>query len=215
MARTPTGTTASIATTFAPALAFSAATNATETVLTVSGGTLVAGDLVEVTSSWSKISGRVYRVKAATATAVTLEGANTVSLAQYPVGSGIGTLRKAMTFLALSQKLNLEASGGDAKTVNFTYVETSDEQVVFDGFGATSYMIDLDADSVGTASYNALRDLTDSNTVTALRLVAPSGSQVLLSCTVAMNENPTFGSGAIMTNRVNFFGRGRTVRYAS
>lgn len=215
MARTPSGTVASIATAFASPLNFTAASNAAETVLTVTGATLVAGDIVEVTSAWSKISGRIYRVKTATATAITLEGCDTTSVAQYPAGSGTGSIRKITTWLQMSQKLNLEASGGDAKTVNYTYVEVGDEQTIFDGFSATSYMVDLDADSVGSAAYNALKGLTDSNTVTALRLVAASGATVFLSCTVAMNENPTMASGAVMTNKVQFFGRGRTVRYAS
>lgn len=215
MARTPSGTVASIATAFASALTFTAASNATETVLTVTGATLASGDIVEVESSWSKISGRLYRVKTATATAITLEGCNTSNVAQFPEGPGVGSIRKVTTWLQVSKKLNLEASGGEAKTVNYTYVEVGDEQTIFDGFSATNYMVDLDADSVGSAAYNALKGLTDSNTVTALRLVAASGAQVLLSCTVAMNENPTFSTGAVMTNKVQFFGRGRTVRYAS
>jgi hypothetical protein len=38
---------------------------------------------------------------------------------------------------------------------------------------------------------------------------------VLLSCTLALNENPSMASGAVMANKVTFFGRGRSVRYAS
>lgn len=214
MARTPTGTVASIATTFAAPLAFTAATNATETVLTVSGATLTAGDLVEATSTWSRISNRIWRVKAATATAITLEGCNTSNTTLYPTGA-TGTLRKITDFVSLSQKLDITSSGGDPKTVNFSYVETGDEQTVFDGFGATQYEIQLDADTVGSAVYNQLRTLTDSNTVTALRLAAPSGALVLLSCTLALNENPSMAGGAVMANKLTFFGRGRTVRYAS
>lgn len=215
MARTPNGTTSSIATTFAAPLAFSTASNAAETILTVTGATLVAGDFVEVTSTWSKISGRVFRVKTATATAITLEGCDTTNTAQFPTGLGTGSLRKVMTWVQLSQQLVLSSSGGDAKRATYTYVETGDEQTVFAGFSATSYSIDLDADLVGSASYNALKGLTDSNAISALRMVAPSGAVVLLSCTVAMNENPSMASGAVMSNKVNFFGRGRVVRYAS
>jgi hypothetical protein len=214
MARTPTGTIASIATTFAAPLAFTAATNATETVLTVTSATLVAGDLVEVTSTWSRISARVWRVKTATATAITLEGCDTTSTVLFPAG-GTGSLRKITAQLPLSQQLTISSTGGDAKTVNFSYVETSDEQTIFDGFGATQYEIELDADSVGSTTYTQLRTLTDGNTVTALRLVTPSGSVVLLSCTLALNENPSMASGAVMANKITFFGRGRSVRYAT
>jgi hypothetical protein len=214
MARTPNGTIASIATAFAAGLAFSAASNATETVLTVTGATLVAGDLVEVTSTWSKIGNRIWRVKVATPTAITLEGCDTSNTTLYPAG-GTGTLRKVTTWLPMSQKLSVASSGGDPKTVNFTYVETGDEQTVFDGFGATQYTIDLDADSVGTPLYNQLKTLTDTNAISALRLATPSGSVVLMSCTLALNENPSMSSGAVMANKLTFFGRGRTVRYAT
>jgi hypothetical protein len=214
MARTPNGTIATIATAFAAPLAFTAASNATETVLTVAGATLVAGDLVEVTSTWSKISNRIWRVKVATATAITLEGCNTTNTLLYPAG-GTGSLRKVTDWLQVSQKLTINSTGGDPKTANFTYIETGDEQTVFDGFGATQYEIELDADSVGSAVYNQLKTLTDANTTSALRMTAPSGSVVLLSCTLAMNENPSMASGAIMANKVTFFGRGRSVRYAT
>jgi hypothetical protein len=214
MARTPTGTIASIATTFAAPLAFTAATNATETVLTVTGATLSAGDLVEVTSTWSRISNRIWRVKAATATAITLENCNTSNTTLYPTG-GTGTLRKITDLVPLSQQLAITSTGGDPKTVDFSYVETSDDQTVFDGFAATRYEIDLDADTVGSAVYNQLKTLTDGNTITALRLAAPSGALVLLSCTLSLNENPSMAAGAVMANKLTFFGRGRVVRYAS
>jgi hypothetical protein len=215
MARTPNGTIASIATAFAAGLAFNAASNAAETVLTVTAGTLVAGDLVEVTSTWSKISNRIFRVKVATATAITLEDCDTSNTTLYPAGGGTGTLRKVTTWMPMSQKLTVASSGGDPKTVNFTYVETGDEQTVFDGFGATQYTIDLDADTVGSPLYKQLKTLTDTNAISALRLAAPNGSVVLLSCAMALNENPSMSSGAVMANRLTFFGRGRTVRYAT
>lgn len=215
MARTPIGTVASVATAFAAGLAFSAASNAAETVLTVAGGMLVAGDLVEVTSTWSKISNRIYRVKAATASAITIESCDTTNTASFPAGTGTGTLRKVTTWVPLSQQLAINSSGGDPKTANCTYIETGDEQTIFDGFSATQYSIDLDAEAVGTQAYNALKSLTDGGTVSALRLAAPTGALVLLSCTAALNENPSMSAGAPMANKVTFFGRGRTVRYAS
>lgn len=215
MARTPIGTQSAVATAFATALLFSAATNATETVLTVTGATLVAGDFVEVTSGWGRINNRIFRIKTATATALTLEGCDTTNTSIFPAGLGLGSVRKINTWVNVTQQLTLSSSGGDPKTVNFTYQETEDEQTVFDGNGATQYMIDLDADAVGSAHYNAIKTLSDSSTVTALRMTAKSGALVLLSCTLSLNENPTLSAGQVMANKVTFFGRGRTVRYAS
>lgn len=214
MARTPAGTIASVATAFANSLSFTAASNASECVLSVTGATLSAGDFVEVSASWGKINNRIYRLKAATATALTLEGCDTSDGTLFPVG-GTGSVRKVNTWLPLSQQLSINATGGDAKQVNYTYVETGEEQNVFDGFGSTTYTIELDADSVGSAAYVALKAITDKQSVTALRLAAPSGSVVLLSCTAALNETPSTAMGAISSNKVTFFGRGRVNRYAA
>jgi hypothetical protein len=215
MARTPIGTVASVATAFATALAFTAASNAAETVLTVTGATLVAGDLVEVTSTWGQLSGRIFRVKTATATAITLEGCNTTSTILYPAGSGTGSLRKINTWVPLTQQLEINSTGGDAKMVNYQYVETGTEQQAFDGFSATNYTISLDAEAIGGAAYTALQMLTDTQTISALRMMLPNGSAIYMSCTAALNENPSVTKGAIMANPVTFFGRGKVVRYAS
>ena len=73
----PNGGTFQHAATYAAALAFASISNATEAVATVVGGTLAAGDIVLLTSGWSKLDSKVVRVKAATATAITLEGIDT------------------------------------------------------------------------------------------------------------------------------------------
>lgn len=215
MARTPSGTAAAVATAFAAALPFTAISNAAEAVLTVTGSTIAAGDFVEVSSGWSRLSGRIFRVKTASATSLTLEGCDTTSTTVFPATLGAGSVRRITTWLPVNQVLGITSAGGDPKTVNFTYVETEDEQTVFDGNGATQYAIDLDADAVGGASYTGLKALSDGGTVTALRLTAKSGASVLLGCTVNLNENPTMTSGQVMANKVTFYGRGRTVRYAS
>lgn len=62
---------------YAPPLAVTALSNAAEAIATVAGSTLVIGDIVLISSGWTALNGRVARVKAATATAITLEGINT------------------------------------------------------------------------------------------------------------------------------------------
>lgn len=214
MARTLSGTQSAIATAFALPLAFTAATNATETVLTVSGATLSAGDYVEATSTWGRMNNRIFRVKTATATAITLEGFDTTNTTLFPAGAAAGNLRKVNTWLPITQQLALTPAGGDPKTQTFTYVETEDEQTIFDGNSATTYTIDLDADAVGSTTYNTVKSLSDARTITALRMTAPNGAQVLLSCTLNLNENPILVNN-VMANKITFFGRGRSTRYAS
>ena len=51
--------------------------------------------------------------------------------------------------------------GGDPKTVTYKFVESDVEYSINDGFSATSYTLDLDADSIGQPGYTALKSLTD------------------------------------------------------
>ena len=75
----PNGATFEHAATYAVPLAFSAISNASEAICTVVGSTLVAGDIVQLASSWTPLNSKVVRVKAATATAITLESIDTTS----------------------------------------------------------------------------------------------------------------------------------------
>ena len=110
----PNGVTFAVATAYASSLTVTAATNATETVLTVTNS-LTAGDYVEVTSGWNRLNGRIFRLKAATGTTVTLEGidADTSSTTNFPAGSGTGSIRKINTFTQISQVLECTSTGGE------------------------------------------------------------------------------------------------------
>lgn len=111
--------------------------------------------------------------------------------------------------------MNPSSSGGDPKTVTYKFVESDVEYSINDGFSATSYSMEMDADAIGNAGYTALKSLTDAQTDTCLKMVTRSGSIVLLPCTAAMNEMVRLQEGQI--NRVStvFNGKNRPTRYSS
>ena len=90
MAQVPTGTNIFVASVFATALSFSAASNATECVLTMASTTgLANGDFVEVSSGWGRLNLRAARIKNVVLnTSITLEGMDTTSTTFFPVGAG-------------------------------------------------------------------------------------------------------------------------------
>src|SRR5438067_2230595 len=104
-----------VAAAYAASIAVTAATNATEAVLTTAANTYAAGDFLEFTSGWSKANGRVFRAKAPGSTSVTLEGFDTSDTVQFPAGAGVGSLRKITTWQSIVQVLGCDVSGGDAK----------------------------------------------------------------------------------------------------
>lgn len=217
MAQVPTGTTVFVASVFASSLTVSAASNATECVLTMASTSgLANGDIVEVTSGWGRLNGRAFRVKSLVAnTSITLEGADTTSTTFFPVGSGAGSVRKVTTWQQITQITGISSSGGDPVTVDYKYLESDVRYKINDGFNGSDYTLTLDADAIGSAGYTALKSLTDVQTNTILRVITRSGQINLIPGTVALNEAVAMNDGQINTVTAALSANNRLTRYAS
>lgn len=215
MAQVPTGTTFFIASAYGSAKTTTVASNATEAQITSAAHGYANGDIVEMTSGWGRLNKRVFRIKSVATDTFVLEGADTSNTTYFPAGSGLGSVREITTFTQLTSIMNPNSSGGDPKTVNYKFIESDVEYSINDGFAATSYTLELDADAIGSAGYTALKSLTDVQTDTCLKVVTRSGSLIFQPCTVALNEAVKMQDGQI--NRVTsaFNGNNRLTRYAS
>ena len=215
MAQVPTGATFYVASTIAAAKTVSAVSNAAEAVVSSTAHGYSNGDVVIMFSGWGRLNKRAFRIKSVTTDSFVLEGADTTNTTFYPSGTGTGTAQKISAFTQITTVMNPSSSGGEPKTVNYKFIESDVEYSINDGFTATSYTLEMDADSIGTAGYTALKNLTEVQTDTVLKVVTRSGSILLVPCTVALNESVRMQDGQI--NRVNasFNGNNRAVRYAS
>jgi len=213
MAQVPTGATFFIASAFAASRAVTAVTNAAEAVVTSTTHGYSNGDIVEITSGWGRINRRAFRIKSVTTDTFVLEGADTTNTTFFPPGSGAGSVRKVNTFTQITSVMNPSSSGGEPKTVTYKFVESDVEYSINDGFTATSYQLEMDADSIGSAGYTALKTLTDVQTDTILRVVLRSGSILLVPCTVALNESVSMQEGQINRVTAAFNGNNRATRY--
>ncbi len=215
MAQVPTGATFYVASAFGVAKTVTAVSNASEAVVTATHDFSI-GDIVEMTSGWGRLNKRAFRVKSiSTTVSFVLEGADTTSTSFFPAGTGTGTVRKVSTFTQITTVMSPSSSGGDPKTVTYKYIESDVEYMINDGFSATSYSMDLDADSIGTAGYTALKTLTDVQTDTILKIVMRSGSILLIPCTLALNESVSFTDGQINKVKAAFNGNNRLTRYSA
>lgn len=215
MAQVPTGTTFFIASAFGPVRNVTVATNAAECVLTSASHGLTNGDIVEVTSGWGRLNLRTARVKSATTDNVTLEGFDTTNTTFYPAGLGIGSIRKVTAFTQITSPMNPSSSGGEPKSATYKYTDSDVEYTINDGFTATSYTLDIDADAIGSAGYTALKTLTEVQTNTIFLMVFRNGAKLYQPCTVALNEAVQMADGQINRVRASFNGNNRLTRYAS
>lgn len=215
MASVPTGTTFYVASTLAVAKTVTGISNAAEAVVSATAHGYSAGDTVLLSSGWGRINQRAFRVKSPTTDSFVLEGQDTTSTAFYPAGSGGGSVQKVTTFTQITQVVGISGSGGDPKSVTYKYMENDVEGSINDGFSATSSTLDLDADSIVTPGYAALKTLTETQIVTVIKTLMRSGAQVLRAGTVALNEDPVLTDGQIAKVKVSINGTGRVTRYAS
>lgn len=215
MAQVPTGSTFFIASAFAASKTTTIVTNATEAVVTSAAHGYSNGDIVEITSGWGRLNRRNFRIKSVATDTFVLEGVDTSSTTYYPAGTGVGSVRKVSTFTQLTTIMNPQSTGGDPKTVTYKFIESDVEYSINDGFTATSYTLELDADSIGSAGYAALKSLTEVQTDTCLKIVTRNGALIFQPCTVALNEAIRMQDGQINRVNVSFNGNNRLTRYAS
>jgi len=216
MAQVPTGTTFFVASAYGASINTTAVSNATEAVVTTaSAHSYSNGDVVEVTSGWGRLNKRVFRIKAAAGSTLTLESADTSSTAFFPTGSGVGSVRKITTFTQVVQVLAINSSGGDPKNVTYKYMESDVEFNINDGFASQQMTLELDADSIGTAGYTAVKSLTEVQTDSCLRINTRNGALIYQPATFALNEAVQFQEGQVNRVRLAVNSNGRLVRYAS
>lgn len=209
----PNGITLAVATAYAASLTVTAASNATETVLTVTN-TLVVGDFVEFTSGWSRANNRVFRVKSPTGANLVLEGLDTSSTTFYPAASGTGTIRKINTFTQITQVMGCTSSGGDPQYQTFSFLEQDFDSQIPTTTSAQSLALEI-ADDPTLAGYIALRTVAASRATTALRATLPAGGFILYNGIYAFDETPSLTKGNLMSVKAGIALQGRPVRYAT
>jgi Phage tail tube protein, TTP len=214
MAQVPTGTTFYIASTFGTPITTTIVTNAAEAVVTAAGHGLANGDVVEVTSGWGRLNLRVFEVKSVTTDTFVLKGADTSITNFFPAGLGVGSVREITAFTQITQVLNPTSQGGEPRQVDFRYVESDVDFSINNGFSATSYTLQLDADSIGTAGYTALKSLTDVQTDTCLKMLSRNGARIFQPCTVALNEAVSLQQDQVNSVTASFNGKNRLTRYS-
>jgi len=200
-----------VATVFATAVSITAATNAAEAVCTATN-TFAAGDYVEYTGGWSKANNRVFRLKAVTGTSFTVEGLDTTDLSLYPVGAGVGSVRKVTTWVPITGVLNAEPSGGDGKNVEVPLLDTDMPLMLPDGFTGTSIVVTI-GDEPTAPFHAALKGVSDGVKLTCLRGILPGGSVLLYAGYCSFNESPSLAKGNVMAVKATFTLQNKMVRY--
>lgn len=206
------GSTVHIANGKAAAKNVTAATNAAETVLTATAHGLAKDDYVVVTSGWGGLNGRVFRVKAADANTVTLEGADTTNTAKFPAGGGVGKIEKITGWTQITQITEISTSGGEQNFTQFGWLEDDFDRQLPSTQSAASLSITI-GDDPTLPGYLAVAKASDKGDETPLRLVLKNSSEILFNGYVSLNKTPTLTRNEIMTVNMSYALSGQPTRY--
>lgn len=186
------GTAFAIASAYGSAKTMSAISNAAAAVATLAASHgVVVGDIVEVTSGWDRLNGRLARVSAVATNDVTLEGINTSSTTDYPAGTGTGSVRVISAWTSISQiTADFSVSGGGQQYADVTTLADKTQKripTVRDPIDITLPLFD----DPSLAWYATVQSVSDSSTVAGLRIVFPNGSRLLANGYWSLRKTPT------------------------
>jgi len=210
----PNGALVAIASGYGGNLTVSAITNASPASATSTAHGLALGDFVEVTSGWSRLTGKVVRVGAVTANNFELEGIDATSTSVYPAAGGIGSVRKITGFTQLAQILSSTSSGGEQQFVNYQFLESDAEKRIptFKSAFGISFSV---ADDATQAGYVLASTANDDRLPRAIRITLPSGSKLIYNGYISLNKTPSLSVNQIMAVEVTISLLNEPVRYAT
>jgi len=210
----PNGVTIALQTAVGSSLTISALTNANPAVATSTAHGLSNGDIVVITSGWSKLNDRVVRVSGVTANTFNLEGIDTSSTANYPAGSGTGSAKKVTTFTQVAQILECSTSGGEMQFTTYSFLENDFETQLPTQASPMTLSLTI-ADDPALAGYTALKNAAEARDIRALKVTFPNNATAYYNGYVSFNETPSMTKNQVMGVQATFSLLSRPVRYSA
>jgi hypothetical protein len=215
-----TGLVLAAVSTCATAVNMTAITNASEAVATLQAGHgVLVGDLLEMTSGWGRLNGRLVRAKTVATNDVTLEGVNTTSTVNYPAGAGTGagtgTVRRANAstgLINMSQIKLISTSGGELAFEDVTAVDDVVARQITTIRSPVQLQITI-FDDPTLAWYATLLAADEAGTPLGFRMGFPNGSKLLFNAYVCVARVPTIEATMSLKTNISLAFSGDPIRY--
>ncbi|WP_440779439.1 phage tail protein [Pseudomonas syringae] len=212
--RLPNGATLQIASAYGAAIPVTALSNANPAVATAAAHGLADGDIIAVTSGWTRLNDRAARVANSLSGTFAMEKINTVNVQPYPAGSGIGSVREVTSFVEISQITDLASSGGDQQFTTFGFLAEDDDHQLPTSKSPVSMAVTV-ADDPAQPYVPVVEAADDDKQTRVLRLNLPNGDSILYNAYVSITSTPTLTKGSIMTRVISVSLAGRPTRYSA
>lgn len=211
----PNGAIIAIASAYGAVKAFSAVTNANPGVATFEASHgVVTGDVLEVTSGWSRLTNKVLRAGAVVGDTVPFEGVDTSLTSIYPVGGGAGTAREITGWTQLSQVLQSTSNGGEQQFLEYQFLEADAQKRIPTFKSAAGLSLSI-ADDPSLPGYVLAAQANDDRLPRAVRVTLPNGSTIYYNAYISLNKTPSLTVNELMAVEVTLSLLNEPVRYAA
>lgn len=210
----PNGALVAMANGYATAKTVSAITNANPAVASSVAHGLIDGDIVEVTTGWSRLTDKVVKVDQLTVDTFGLLGVDTSLASIYPVGGSAGSVRKVTGFTQLAQILDSSSSGGEQQFLEYQLLE-GDAQKRIPTFKSAAGLTFSVADDPDLPGYILASAANDDRLPRAVRITLPSGATIFYNAYISLNKTPSLTVNQIMAVEVTLSLLAEPVRYAA
>lgn len=210
----PNGSLVAIASGYGASQTVTAITNDDPGVASVTGHGYSNGDIVEITSGWSRLTDKVVRVANVATDAFDLEGIDTTSTTIYPAGAGTGSVREITGFTQLAQITGSTSSGGEQQFLTYQFLE-SDAEKRIPTFKTAAGIVFTVADDPSLPGYILAKEANDDRLPRAVRITLANGAVLLYNAYISLSTIPSLTVNELMTVEVTLSLLAEPVRYAS
>lgn len=209
----PNGALVAIASGYGASVDMTALTNANPAVATLEASHgVVAGDFLEVTSGWSRLTNKIVKAGTVSTNDVPLLGIDSLLTSIYPAGGGIGSVRKISGWTQLSQILSSSSSGGEQQFLEYQFLE-GDAQQRIPTFKSAAGLTFSVADDPTQPGYVLASTANDDRLPRAVRITLPGGSVILYNAYISLNKTPSLTVNELMAVEVTLSLLAEVVRY--
>ncbi len=211
----PNGALVAIASGYGAVKTMSAITNADPGVATLEASHgIIAGDIMEVTSGWSRLTDKIVRAGTPSTNDIPLVGIDTSLTSIYPAAGGAGSIREITGWTQLSQILNSSSSGGEQQFLEYQLLEADAKKRIptFKNPAGVSFSI---ADDPTLPGYILASEANDDRLQRAVSITLPSGAVIYYNAYISLNKTPSLTVNEIMAVEVTLSLLAEPVRYAS
>lgn len=210
----PNGSTFDFAAGYGTTVAVQSISNASPAVVSATAHGFIAGDVIELTSAWSKLTNRAFRVGTVTTDTFVLEGIDTTNTQLFPTGTGAGagSAREVTSWVQLAQITEVSFTGGEQQFLTFAFLEDQDEKQIPTSKSAVSMTLTVadDPDQPFVAVVEEA-DIDVQPRVQRLNLV--NGDIILYNSIATISSTPTLNRDELMTRDITLSLQGRITRY--